>query len=81
MRPASHQTLMMGTQMVPETSVTFNKLTRLITREGFISLAVVEASHPTTGYQLENRWKVDVPGGTKENQETYSVMTVHYNYH
>jgi hypothetical protein len=33
---SDHQTLMMGTEMVPETSVIFKQLTRLITREDFI---------------------------------------------
>jgi hypothetical protein len=42
MHPAS-QILMMGTEMIPETSVTFNQLTRLITREDYINLAVVES--------------------------------------
>jgi hypothetical protein len=58
----------------------------LITREDFINLAVVEASHPAkviSDYvrKLENLRKVDASGGTKENQETQSMMTAHYHYH
>jgi hypothetical protein len=38
----SHQTLMIGTEIVPETSVIFNQLTRLITREDFINFGRCE---------------------------------------
>jgi hypothetical protein len=34
--------LMMGTEMSPETSVIFNRLTRLIAQEDFINLAAVK---------------------------------------
>jgi hypothetical protein len=42
------QTMMMGTEMVLETSVIFKLLTRLIAREDFINLAAVKASDLTT---------------------------------
>jgi hypothetical protein len=41
-----HQTLMMRTQMVPETTI-FNQLARLIAREDFINVVDVKASDHT----------------------------------
>jgi hypothetical protein len=40
----SHQTLMMGTAMVPETSVIFNQLTMLMAREDFIDYKIPACS-------------------------------------
>jgi hypothetical protein len=39
----SHQTLMMGTDTVPETSVIFNQLTQLIAQEDFINFSCHES--------------------------------------
>jgi hypothetical protein len=40
-----HQTLMMGTQMVPETSVIFNQLTQLVAREDLINFGRLKTSN------------------------------------
>jgi hypothetical protein len=47
----THQTLVMGTEMVPEISVIFNQLTRLIAQEDF-TLATVKASDLKSYFSL-----------------------------
>jgi hypothetical protein len=39
----SHQALMMGAKIAPETSIAFNHLTRLIAREGFCNFSSRES--------------------------------------
>jgi hypothetical protein len=40
--PTLDQILMMEAEMVPETSVVFDQLTRMLAREGFINLSRLE---------------------------------------
>jgi hypothetical protein len=49
MDPMSHQFLMMGIEMVPDTSVIFNLLMRRITREDSLTLAATKDSDFTIG--------------------------------
>jgi hypothetical protein len=50
-----YQTLVMGTEMIPETAVSFNELTRLIARKYFIkSLFIVKTMQNTDTLSGQN---------------------------
>jgi hypothetical protein len=55
MYDVEHQILMIGTDMVAETSAIFNQLTRLIAREDFITFSRIESCRSKISEQVQGR--------------------------